>query len=432
MPTSTNSPVENEHDHGPVESIDDGVAASGGVEEAAESLHGAVAAAAVEVAEVFAVVLPDDHVMDEEPAAVAAAVASKPSSVKRKKKRLCKFPGCSNTVKAQGHCQRHGAKTKRCKAPGCNSQAQGSHDGYCKRHWREYAAPEDQRKASKKKAAEEPTTCEPIGSSVYDHILPASFQWKADGSGGLKLSPKKETKSEATEGGGMTELGNVEDVKKDVMKVKEEEMQQTELVPILQHILDNESLSAGWHRINERLARGICPPKSLSTQLESWEKQLAVMEMALIAGTDTRHLTVHRTSKILAHAWGREKGFHKLMIDKHCARRGDLDRKKRVDAGVPMSVEKKAVYKMKFAAMKDAKKRKLESTEEHETALVAQRVAEDYGGVVPVPPAMEPMAEIVGEEEQLEASGVEPFAQAPPPPPLEEPSIEEIMVTENV
>ncbi len=32
-----------------------------------------------------------------------------------RKKRLCRFPGCTRVIKSQGHCQRHGAKAKRCK-----------------------------------------------------------------------------------------------------------------------------------------------------------------------------------------------------------------------------------------------------------------------------------------------------------------------------
>ena len=158
------------------------------------------------------------------------------------------------------------------------------------------------------------------------------------------------------EGGGTSVLGNVgsiEDVKKDVMNV----LANTELIPILQYMLDNEHLEAGWHRIAERLSRGIRPPKKVTTQLEPWEKQLAVMEMALIAGTDTKHLSAHKASKVLAHAWGREKGFQRLLFESHCARRGELDRKKRVDAGTTLSSEKKALFNTKRAVTRDKKKK---------------------------------------------------------------------------
>lgn len=53
-----------------------------------------------------------------------------------KKKRICRAPGCTKVIKSQGHCQRHGAIAKRCKVDGCDKQAQGTHDGMCKRHWK--------------------------------------------------------------------------------------------------------------------------------------------------------------------------------------------------------------------------------------------------------------------------------------------------------
>jgi len=312
-------------------------------------------------------------------AAVKAKFSAKPP---RKKKRMCKFPGCARVVKAQGHCQRHGAKTKRCKAPGCVSQAQGSHEGYCKRHWREFAAPEEQRNSSRprKKKREDPTTCHPVGFSVYDSILPASFGWKTGGGSGGLRTPKKEMKRDGMLGS-MAELGNMAGIKKDMLKTKEEH--HTEVIPILQHLLENEHLDVGWHRANERLARGICPPSSNSTQLESWEKQLSVLEMALIAGTNTKNLTPNRVTKILAHAWGREKGFPKLMLEKHCARRGDLDRKKRFDAGKPMTAEKRAAYKIKLQAVL-SKKRRVEVMPSQQEALAEHEHVEE-NRELPVP-----------------------------------------------
>lgn len=41
-----------------------------------------------------------------------------------KKRRLCRYPGCTKVIKSQGHCQRHGARAKRCKMDGCDKQAQ--------------------------------------------------------------------------------------------------------------------------------------------------------------------------------------------------------------------------------------------------------------------------------------------------------------------
>ena len=103
---------------------DDGVDAAGGVEE-----HGAVYTEGGEgVVQNVYPPAPELPALSEHytPTVAGKADAKKPAA---KKKRICKFPGCTKTVKAQGHCQRHGAKTKRCKVPDCTSQAQGSHDG---------------------------------------------------------------------------------------------------------------------------------------------------------------------------------------------------------------------------------------------------------------------------------------------------------------
>ena len=37
--------------------------------------------------------------------------------------------------------------------------------------------------------------------------------------------------------------------------------------------------------------------------------------------------------KDLSHAWGREKGFHTVLVNAICERRGEVDRKRRTDAG---------------------------------------------------------------------------------------------------
>ncbi len=167
---------------------------------------------------------------------------------------------------------------------------------------------------------------ESTGSSVFDHILPASFSWKAEGNNGQN-SIRKDPNLDGFAGGVWAE--------------------NTEFIPILQHFLDNESLDPGWHRANERLARGLCPPKKLSLQLEPWENQLVLMEMALIAGTNTKHLTQQYATNIIAHAWGRKKGFLNQLVNKHCSRRGDFNRKVRKDAGIVKSksmVQESSVY----------------------------------------------------------------------------------------
>ncbi len=228
---------------------------------------------------------------------------------------------------------------------------------------------------------------------MYDSIIPASFAWKVEGSGGLK-SPKKVI------GLSLPTLP------------KKAGGEDTELIPLLQHLVDGESLDPGWHRTKERLSRGIRPAKALSVQLEPWEKQLAVMEMALIAGTDTKHLTQQKVTKVLAHAWGREKGFHKIMLEHHCSRRGDLARKKRADAGVPLTDEQKAAMKEKSAA----KKRKFAVLEQN--PLEPQQLAAyEAAPALPVPAGEAPMEVAMGEQA---GHVVEEHLQ----PPLEEPQVE--------
>jgi hypothetical protein len=73
---------------------------------------------------------------EEEIEDVVDEVVAAAGDVSPKKKRLCRYPGCNKVIKSQGHCQRHGARAKRCKVLGCDKQAQGTHDGMCKRHWK--------------------------------------------------------------------------------------------------------------------------------------------------------------------------------------------------------------------------------------------------------------------------------------------------------
>ena len=49
------------------------------------------------------------------PNAATAPTHRRTNSDSNRKKRLCRYPGCTRVIKSQGHCQRHGAKAKRCK-----------------------------------------------------------------------------------------------------------------------------------------------------------------------------------------------------------------------------------------------------------------------------------------------------------------------------
>jgi hypothetical protein len=223
-----------------------------------------------------------------------------PGAAGEKRKRQCRFPGCTKTIKSQGHCQKHGARAKRCKVASCEKQAQGTHQGMCKRHWKEKHVPPSDPKP-------EDVAPEPSGESVYDVIIPASVAWKA-------------TKK------------RVED---------------REVMPLVQHLRDGADLKpSGWHRSDERKARGVRPIQSLSVQFEPWERQLVMFEILCISGT------MWNSHKDLAHAWGREKGFHNILTGQVCERHGELERKKRSDVGKLYSTEEREAFKTKLKKAK--------------------------------------------------------------------------------
>lgn len=58
--------------------------------------------------------------------------------------------------------------------------------------------------------------------------------------------------------------------------------------------------------------------------------------------------TPHANFKDLAHAWGREKGFHHVLTTLVCERRGEVERKRRSDVGRQMSEQEKAAFKEKL------------------------------------------------------------------------------------
>ena len=94
----------------------------------------------------------------------------------------------------------------------------------------------------------------------------------------------------------------------------------------------------------------------------------------------------------LAHAWGREKGFHNVLISQVCERRGEITRKKRSDSGRQLSQEQKASFKEKLQRSRSSKKVK--------TARASQVAAEVVEGsgipVVPVPAAVPVHATVAG------------------------------------
>lgn len=67
------------------------------------------------------------------------------------------------------------------------------------------------------------------------------------------------------------------------------------------------------------------------------------MEILLLSGG-----TAYANFKDLAHAWGREKGFHHLLATSVCERRGEVERKRRSDAGRILSDAERAQFRSKL------------------------------------------------------------------------------------
>lgn len=245
-----------------------------------------------------------------------------------KTKRFCRIEGCTKIVKSQGLCQRHGAKTRLCKVEGCPKQAQGNFDGMCKVcndgvqivvfdccDFRipvshsfscsvSHCSPSlsivsfslihytlqshfKQSRVDLKETLVIPSTRPPppSGQSVYDSIIPAS----------LGFRPTAERP----------------------------------VMPLVAHLKQgfDENRPRGWHRNDERRARGLWPVSKAAMQLTGWERELVWMEILLLSGTpgaSFRHL---------ARAWGRDKGFHMVLAQFICERRGNVERKKRPKTG---------------------------------------------------------------------------------------------------
>lgn len=280
----------------------------------------AAAAAAAGVEHLDPTAATDDGGIEGAPdvGAVATAATTTCTVVGGKKKRLCRFLGCTKVIKSQGMCQRHGAKAKRCKVEGCDKQAQGTHDGMCKRHWKAINFPQTQ--TTKPIAAPPP----PEGESVYDGVLPQSISYRpsllhkqvADSA----ASGKSSSEDPPPPPGGVS------------------------VMPLVAYLREGTtSKEPGWHRNAERRARGFFPAQSLSSQLEPWERQLALVEILLLSGG-----TPYANFKDLAYAWGREKGFHHVLASNICERRGEVERKRRSDAGKSLTAEQKESFRQKL------------------------------------------------------------------------------------
>jgi hypothetical protein len=210
---------------------------------------------------------------------------------------------------------------------GCEKQAQGTHNGMCKRHWRAVHFPEQvaaTAEAERKKEQEDQAP-PPTGESVYDTVLPASIAYRPSFASHQHQQAQLEkvaASAAAAKNGTDSEANGPPSPPIPPPSI-------VSAMPLVTFLCDGAlHKDAGWHRQAERRARGIFPCVSLSSQLEPWEKQLAMVEILLLSGG-----TPHANFRHLAHAWGREQGFHQVLVSSVCTRRGEVERKKRSDAG---------------------------------------------------------------------------------------------------
>lgn len=97
-------------------------------------------------------------------------------------------------------------------------------------------------------------------------------------------------------------------------------------MPLIAFLRDNYHKPFGWHRNEERQARGMPLTEDLEQILEPWEHQLVLVEILLLGGG-----TPYANFSQLAHAWGREKGFHTAVVERICQSRGEIIRKRKLD-----------------------------------------------------------------------------------------------------
>ena len=231
------------------------------------------AAAAVEAIDAGAEGAPD--------AAGPAATGAKHKA--SKPKRLCRFPGCGKVVKSQGACQKHGAKPKKCKVPDCNRQSQGNADGMCKRHFNQLNNPKPPREPSQ-------PPLQAMGTSVYEEIIPASVAWKIPKKRGGTASSSVQQQHQqyyqmiatATGSGAMIDhhdvaatgvLPPLAAAPAPASAAAAAAESPEDAMPIIAHLRKYAHLEAGWHRKQERAARGVPPTAANSTQLDTWERQ---------------------------------------------------------------------------------------------------------------------------------------------------------------
>lgn len=94
-----------------------------------------------------------------------------------------------------------------------------------------------------------------------------------------------------------------------------------------------------------------------------------MFELLLFAGMS------QASHKDLAHAWGREKGFHTVLCSQICDRGGEIGRKRRKDVGKKYSEDQRKSFRKKMQGTWSAKKAKKAKTTDEQTLVAAQETA---------------------------------------------------------
>lgn len=93
------------------------------------------------------------------------------------------------------------------------------------------------------------------------------------------------------------------------------------------------------------------------------------------------HTLAFHTFFCTSHAWGREKGFHTVLANSVCDRRGEVERKRRSDAGKVLTVEERT-------ALREERIKRSKASLESGTTSAAAVTATASSSVVPASTAI--------------------------------------------
>ncbi len=277
-------------------------------------------------------------------------------------KRICRFPGCPNVVKSQGHCQKHGAIVKKCVVEGCKKQSQGVRTGHmCIQHHKDSLEGNDTSSSSGGGGNGGGDNNDNCGEgivdrrtliSIYDTVMPNSIGWR-QGMTPKNNNTKTTTSTTFPESTTTLSTATAPTVQQASTTTTTATQQDNDEMPLVGYLRNGLVLEPGWHRKHERIIRDPKNPlKSLTEFYTMDEKQLLLYEVMLLSGIPNGNKIIN---KDLAHAWGKKKGFHFVVVNHLCERRGDLVRRKRSDTGTVRTEEQKNNVKAKKLKANDEK-----------------------------------------------------------------------------